>query len=297
MLKNVQIHFADRFPEPNLYQVIEKLALLKPHLLFVHDKDLLRYNKSSPMGSSHRESNDTEKSYACKFKVIDNGILAGSLFINSDYSRRSNSKGWRIGVTSHLVHNARGDRDTKYTSDVTKALSNAKKYLCAKSMSRIMYEAHLEAYSEARDVVSRLMAPVSRGHFLTGNADAQILLHAYLTDSVSTVADTDTAMRAKLLTPTFEKSLSEYYLASFFADLVSRNQTIFIHQVDGKYAFFTDGVPNNSDEAEKAAVTMMEFEQLPVATQEKLGVLQLMQNRELIKDMGMRTSDDSFIIM
>jgi hypothetical protein len=297
MLKNVQIHFADRVPEPSLYQVIEKLALLKPHLLFVHDKDLLRYNTNRPIGSSHRESGDAEKSYASKFKVIDNGVLAGSLFIISDYSRRLNSKGWRIGVTSHLVHNERGDRDTKYTSDVAKALSNAKKYLHAKSMGRIVYEAYHEAYSEARDVVSRLTAPLARGNFLTGNADAQILLHAYLTDSVSTVADTDTAMRAKLLTPTFEKSLSEYYLAIFFADLVASNQTIFIHQVDGRYAFFTDGVPNDSDEAEKAAVTMMEFEQLPVATQEKLGVLQLMQNRELIKDMGMRANDDSFILM
>ena len=296
MLKNVQIHFPDRVPDPTLYEVIEKLALLKPNLMFVHDKEQMHHNSNRPIHRAYNESLDAGKSYACKFKVVDNGIVAGYLYIQQNYARNS-GKNWRIGVTSHLIHTDRGPRNTRSSSDVAKALSNAKKYLCAKSMGRILYEARSDAYSEASDVISRLRSPIARGNFLTGLADAQILLLAYMTDNVATVADLDNAARAKMLTPTFEKSLSEYYLAKLFSDLEAQNKTVFIQQIDGMYVSFPGNAPDTLDQAEKAAVTIMEFEQLPMATQDKIGVLRLVQNRELVKDMGIRVNDDSFILM
>ena len=297
MLKNVQIHINDRVPEPTLYEVIEKLALLKPHLVFVHDKEMMHWTNTRPFQRPFAPNVDTSKAFACKFRVVDNGITAGYLNIGHHYSRRSGAKDWRIGVTSHLINNTKGTRNTAFTSDVNKALANAKKYLSAKSIGRILYEQYVEAQSVAGSVVSRLWAPVTRGHFLTSSADAQALLHAYMTGTVSHVANVDSAMRAKLLTPEFEKALSEYYLAKFFSDLVNNRSTVFIHKMDHSYVFFTDTIPNNEDEADKAAVTVMEFDQLPIATQEKLGVLQLMQDRELIKDVGLRVNEDSFILM
>lgn len=297
MLKNVQIHFADRVPDPTLYEVIEKLALLKPNLMFVHDKDAQHHNSSRPVHRRYDVAIDAGKSYACKFKVMDGDAIAGYVQIGSHYSRREGAKNWRIGVTSHLINNARGSRNTVYTSDVTKAVSNAKKYLSAKSIGRMLYEQYEEAYSVAGSVISRLRLPVARGNFLTSVADAQALLHAYMTNTVSHVADVDSAMRAKLLTPAFEKALGEYYLASFFNDMVANKQTIFMHRYGSGYAFYTDVIPGSLDEAEKASVTVMEFEQLAVVVQEKLGVLQLMQDSELIKDVGLRVSEDSFILM
>ena len=297
MLKNVEIHFADRVPEPTLYEVIEKLALAKPSLKFVHDKDLALHSTGRPMQQPRDYVHDDSKSYAVSFRVIDNGAIAGTINIGHHYSRRSGAPGWRIGVTSHLIRNSRGSRSTVYTSDVAKAVSNAKKYLEAKTMGRVLYEHYEEAYSIARDVVSRLSGPVARGHFLTSAADAQALLHAYMTDTVPHVAGVDTAVRAKLLTPAFEKALSEYYLAKFMGELIMRNQTVFIYRYGAGYAFYSDSIPHSQDEADRAAVTVMEFEQLPIATQEKLGVLQLMQDRELIKDVGLRVNEDTFILM
>jgi hypothetical protein len=49
MLANVKIAFPDRVPDPTLYEVIEKLALLKPNLEFIHDKDCSYYSNSYPM--------------------------------------------------------------------------------------------------------------------------------------------------------------------------------------------------------------------------------------------------------
>ena len=297
MLKNVQIYFADRVPEPTLYEVIEKLSLLKPKLRFVHDKGMVHNNSNRPIDKPYNESRDTGKSYATRFNVMDGDLHAGTIHIGSYYTRRSGAKNWRIGVTAHTISNGRGAGNTTYTSDVNKAVSNAKKFLAAKSIGRILYEAYEEAQSVARDVTNKLVSPVARGNFLTGVADAQALLHAYMTNTVSHVPDVDTAMRAKLLTPAFEKALSEFYLARFFAELVSQKQTIFIHRFGAGYAFFSDVIPNMTDESDKAAVTVMEFEQLPIVTQERLGVLQLMQDHELVKDVGLRVNEDSFILM
>jgi hypothetical protein len=296
MLKNVQIHFPDRVPDPTLYEVIEKLALLKPNLIFVHDKDHTHHNSNRPIHRAYNESLDAGKSYACKFKVMDNGVVAGYLYIQQNYARNA-GKNWRIGVTSHLIHTERGPRNTKSSSDVAKALSNAKKYLCAKSMGRILYEARSEAYSEANSAVNNLRHPVIRGNFLTSIADTQVLLHAYMTDNVASFADIDSAVRAKILTPTFDKAMSEYYLAKLFSDLEVKNKMTFIQQIDGMYVSFSGEPPDTIDAAETAAVTIMEFEQLPTATQDKIGVLRLVQNRELVKDMGIRVNDDSFILM
>ena len=297
MLKNVEIHFADRVPEPTLYEVIEKLALAKPNLKFVHDKDYMHHNVYKPMHKPNSYAPVEGKSFATKFRVLDKGVVAGAIYIGYHHSRRAGSPPWRIGVSSHLIHNSRGSTNTVYTSDVAKAVSNAKKYLEAKSLGRMLYEHYNEAHSIARDVLSRLMGPVARGHFLTSVADAQALLHAYMTDTVPQVVGVDIALRAKLLTPAFEKSLSEYYLAKFFNDILTRNQTVFIYRYGTGYAFYSDAIPHSQDEADRAAVTVMEFEQLPIATQEKLGVLQLMQDRELIKDVGLRVNEDTFILM
>lgn len=297
MLKNVEIHFAGREPEPTLYEVIEKLALAKPNLKFVHDKDYMHHNVYKPMHKPNSYAPVEGKSFATKFRVLDKGVVAGAIYIGYHHSRRAGSPGWRIGVSSHLIHNSRGSTNTVYTSDVAKAVSNAKKYLEAKTMGRVLYEHYEEAYSIARDVVSRLSGPVARGHFLTSAADAQALLHAYMTDTVPHVAGVDTAVRAKLLTPAFEKALSEYYLAKFMGELIMREQTVFIYRYGAGYAFYSDSIPHSQEESDRAAVTVMEFEQLPIVMQEKLGVLQLMQDRELIKDVGLRVDGDMFILM
>lgn len=297
MLKNVEIHFEDRVPDPTLYKVIEKLALAKPNLKFVHDKECIHYNTHRPI---HRPRDYVPKegtTFATGFRVIDNGAVAGLISIGHHYSRREGSPGWRIGVRSHLVNNSRGDRHTIFTSDVAKAVSNAKKYLSAKSIGHTLFEKYEEAGAVLNSVLASLRAPIARGSFLTNAGDAQILLHAYMTGRVESVTHIESAMRAKLNTAAFEDSLAEYYLSEYCVNLIARNQHIFVCQYGAAYAFFTDTVPNNVDEAERAAVTVMDFEQLPVHMQEKIGVLQLLQNREIVKDVGLRAGDDCFVLM
>lgn len=297
MLANVKIAFPGRVPDPILYEVIEKLALLKPNLEFIHDKNLEYYSNSYPMQRPPNYVQDEGKSFATKFRVVDNGVTAGELRIDSHYSRRSGSKGWRIGVSSHLISNSRGVRETKYTSDVAKAVSLAKKYMSAKSLGRILYETYSDAYSTVQDAMRKLVYPITRGNFLTSQADAAIVLHAFMTDQRTDVLHIEGPLRAKIETPEFEKALSEFYLAEQFRERFTRNQVRFIHRHDAGYAFFSDVVPDNQDAADKAAVKILEFEQLPVDVQEKVGVLQLLQDEELVRDVGFRVNEDTFFVM
>ena len=297
MLANVKIAFPDRVPDPTLYEVIEKLALLKPNLEFIHDKDCSYYSNSYPMQRPPNYVRDENKSFATKFLVVDNGVTAGILWIESHYSGRSGSKRWRFGVSSHLISNSRGSRSTKYTSDVTKAVALAKKYMSAKSLGRILYETYSEACSTAQDVMRSLVYPINRGNFLTSQSDAVILLHAFMTDQRANVSHIESALRAKIETPEFEKALSEFYLAEYFRACYTQNQVRFIHRHDAGYAFFSDVVPQDQEESDKAAVTVLEFEQLPVHIQEKIGVLQLLQDKELVKDVGLRVDESTFFVM
>ena len=297
MLANVKIAFPDRVPDPTLYEVIEKLALLKPHLEFIHDKDVSYYNNGHPIQRPSNYVRDENKSFAAKFRVVDNGVTAGHLWIDSHYSRRGDGKNWRISVQSHLISSLRGARSTKYTSDIAKAVSLAKKYISAKSLGRILYETYEDACSTAQDVMRSLMYPINRGNFLTSPSDAVIMLHAFMTDQRASVSHIESALRAKIETPEFEKALSEFYLAEHFRACYTNNQVRFIYKHDGGYAVFSDVVPQTVEESEKAAVKVLEFEQLPVDMQEKVGVLQLLQDKELVKDVGLRVDENTFFVM
>lgn len=296
MLKNVQIHVEGRVADPTLYEVISKLALLKPNLTFVHDAKVNHMYNARPFDKSAPHTDGV--TYATVFRVFDNNVLAGNVRIDSHYSRRSGARPWRIGVTSHLIQNSRGSRNTAYTSDVTKAVALCKKVLSAKTHGRILYEQYQHTVNAAQHVIRDLTSPIARGHFLTSSAAAQILLYNYMSGSVdATNRGLDTAMRAKIMTPEFAKSLSEYYLAEYFRELFVKNQTVFVHRFGDQYGFFTDAIPDNEEKADTTPITLMEFDALPIHTQEKIGVLQLMQTCELIKDVGIRTGEDSFLLM
>jgi hypothetical protein len=64
------------------------------------------------------------------------------------------------------------------------------------------------------------------------------------------------------------------------------------------YAFFTDNeLLESQSKAEKSEPQLVPFEALPLEWQNRLAVLQLMEDNEVVKDVGYRVDADKFLIV
>ena len=85
----------------------------------------------------------------------------------------------------------------------------------------------------------------------------------------------------------FEKAMGEYELATDFEMLRGDNKTTIIAEKDGQYIF----------RDEHDVIMALEYASLPQTWQERIAVLQLMEDNELVRDVGYRYNDKHFMIV
>jgi hypothetical protein len=295
MPANIKIAIPNRLVEPQLEAVINRLALAKPNLTFIHDAKVSGYTSKYSISTPRKDAPE-DYLWACRFRAEDNGAPAGFITIESNYNRAATAV-WSISIMSHLVPNdgRRGSRNVTKSSNEARAIFNAKKYLVGQTYGFVLYRKLKRAESVARDAISGFTAPLRHGQFLTSNVAAQVLLHSYMTNRPLD-PQLESEMRAKLDTPRFEQALAEFKLARWFEQQVQAAQCVFIHHHDDGYMRYTNGDPGCEDASHKAPVTVTQFEDLPPGVQEKLAVLQLMSDGEIVKDVGQRVDANSFWI-
>lgn len=294
MLSNIQILIPNRLIEPKLKEIVEKIALAKPNLTFIHDKQVEVFNSRRSFSQNSIAAPDGQQ-WLAKFRVLDNGSPAGEIQIEHNYSRAV-SDTWRIGVRSHLVTTTRGSRGMTYSSNEARIVANAKKYLVGQSHGYILYRKLQGAKRVADRSIHSLTSDLRHGQFLTNTFDAQVLLHSFLTNTAVNPS-IESAMRAKLVTPKFEHAMSEHKLGEWFSDKYCKNQLRFIHRQENEYMFYVGTAPDDEDRSHKAQVIATQFDDLPRPTQEKLAVLQLMSDSEIVMNVGQRVDEDTFWVV
>lgn len=294
MLSNIQILIPNRLIEPKLKEVVEKVALAKPNLTFIHDNTVNSFCSKRAVVDSSLIAPDVQQ-WLMKFRVLDNGTPAGEIQIEHSYSR-SVPETWRIGVRSHLVTTTRGSRGMTYSSNEARVVANAKKYLIGQSYGYILYSKLRAAHRAADRAIYSLTSDLRHGQFLTSSIDAQVLLHSFLTNTPAEPS-IESAMRAKLVTPKFEQALSEHKLGEWFADKYHKSKLRFMHRHELGYMAYVGGAPDDEEKSHKAQVVATQFDDLSQPTQEKLAVLQLMSDSEIVMNVGQRVDEDTFWIV
>ena len=293
-LSNVHILGVGIELEPTFKEFINKLALAKPEWTFIHDsvKDE-HYAVSKGMQSGSQPQ--TGYKFATRMRVEQNGRHLGYVRIERNVSR-DYSKKWCIGVSSDNIHNQRRrGQNLKITTNMVVALRNAKTYLVCPSLSKVVHEAVQETWNGYDSALSRLKNPIERGHYINDWGTTQVLLNAFVRGQQPDVKMLS-QMSAVMHTERYEETMSNYMLGIHMEKLPQG--VIPIHLLDGCYAFFLNGEWLRSlEEAEKVEPQLVPFEALPEDWQNKLAVLQLMNNGEVVKDVGYRRAAESFVIV
>lgn len=295
MLAN--IHLNDGITlDPDLAVVVEKLALKHPSWVFKNNA-VPEDNPSEYSSKAHSRwyqnpvagGEGTGKRYVRSITVLQDGLHAGQITVDRDYSRRS-SQGWKYDVRSPRIDNGRKGHVLS-TRDAGVATRAASRNFAAPSVVEMLVRATEGARMGLGSTLRDLERPIDRGQFCPNVEVMQIALYKLLKG----IPFDERGLRESLLSDKYEAALANYELAHAMRVHPMRGLIAF----RGQYVYLKDGDPNpwHEGDAVKMEATAATFEELPQSWQDKIAVLQLMKDSELVLDVGYRHNESTFLIV
>ena len=291
------IHLNDGIDlDPDLAVVVEKLALKHPSWIFrsgaVADVENGITTTSNNRWYDQRISDlsvSSDKKYVRCIIVLQDGLNAGRIVVDRDYSRRS-SQSWRYEIHSPRIDNGRRGNMLS-TRDAGVAVRTISKNFAAPSVVEMWAKATDNARMSLNSGLRDLERPIERGQFCPSLEVMQIALYKLL----KAVPFDERDLREKLLSDKYEVALADFELARHMRQLPVRGVIAF----RGQYVYMKDGDPDpwHRGEALKGVPCVAPFEELPQSWQDKIAVLQLMKNEELVLDVGYRYDESTFLIV
>lgn len=277
--------------DPELKILVDTLAVDHPKWVFeVRENDKpstyartvrFAYNTSEEVQKLNTAP-DNHK-FVRTIDVKHDGELLGRLLVDSTYSRK-HDKTWRYGIQSWRVENQRGARNTTYTIKLDMAVRHVKKNF--KPMDhREAYEKAGEAiFSGFHEATRNLVYPIQSMRLLKSSEGLQAYALAKALGEEITSPDLLDIER-QLKSDSYKQAMAEYFLAREMQLDHLKNLAIVV-ATGGNHFLFRD------DEQ----LLHLDFDQLPERMQNNISVLQLMQDNEMVRDVGYRHNSTHFYI-
>lgn len=292
-IANLQIPFDLRL-DPMLEEMLKQLSRDKPNWFFRPHKERAGMIQKSSRAVRDRGVTAPEGTYfISRVDVVQDGRVAGSIWVEEEYRYRSDNR-YNYVVHSGRIENGRRGNTMKSTKmDVS--IRNAKKHFEPLKTGEILYDMADDVQNSFGNTCSNLFG--SLRHHTMSNSTHAIRMQLFIRDVLSGNTprqDSEAFLREELFSAKYEESLSKYMLAA----RMEKRKYQLIGLIDGDYCTFAeDAKATCKEEAAKAPVWCGSFEQLPDDVQNKLAVLQLMENRELVLDVGYRHSEFAFLVV
>ena len=239
---------------------------------------------------------DDTKYYVRCVAVLQGGREAGRIWLEQQYRYRSDDRKNYVIKSLHINNGRKGNQSATTKIDV--AVRNAKKYFEAPKNGELLYDEMGNAIDMFQRCIQNLSYNIRRDVAFYGNRGtmAQMYLHSLFNGLPIDLAH-EAELRATFTGDKFKTDLEHHLLGESMA----KHKFKFIHVIDGDYCFFTgDDIDPSTVErgaAGKAEVTSCAFDELPETWQNRLGVLQLMKDCEIVLDTGYRHNQNTFIIV
>jgi hypothetical protein len=274
---------ADRLIDPFLKVLVDKLALSNPKWVFSTNKD----SQSRAIGSKYDDPAGKAPdgfSYTRTIIVREEGEMLGQISVDSGYRR--NSYALLYEIKSWRIETVRGGQNVTRTEKLDIAARKVKKSFIRMDHSEFLVKAIDTVDTHVRNCLRSLRHTVGSRTLIKDLVYLQ--KWAYCTVRGLPVPDAiDKQVRETFDSEQFEKAMGEYELAYEFEFLWNEKQTIVIAEKDGQYIF----------RDEHDVIMALEYASLPQTWQERIAVLVLMEDNELVRDVGYRYNDRNFMIL
>ena len=279
--------------DPKLRELVDKLALRNPTHTYSGkgmDEDKLRNNSGAhPRGTRGLALPREDKlRYLYRLNVHCGSELLGSINVEIRYGRHAGNE-LVYAISSWRIDNDRGTQNTSRTAKLDSALRLAKTALVPQNVNELMDKTDDATSAALMQALSDLKRPIAHSTLFRSN----ILLQQYVFYSLTgkeIPATIKEDVEKHLTSEKYADAMAEYELAQHMSHVVMR--TVRAH--NGGYLMRVDE-PINQHVFERS-VKYFTYDELPEKVQSNIAVLQLMQDGELVYDVGFRLNADCFAV-
>lgn len=276
--------------DPKLKELVDKLALRHSTFTFgtkgMTGEMCNNWASTVPRGlrGSHQPLADGTK-YLRKVNVHCGSELLGSISLDTRYNRNSGTEiVWMI--SSWRISNDRGNRGATRTAKLDVAVRTAKNVFIPQNTKELMAKTESVISSALSQSLADLRRPISHGTLVRSQLELQKYLFYHLKRG-EIPASVKQSVESAFTSVKYSTAMSEYELAEYMGNKPMR----FIHVRNGDYLMWQD-----TEGQEREAVSRT-LEELPEQIQSHISVLHLMQDNELVYDVGYRCDSENFAVL
>ena len=285
-LANIQIP-DKRMLDPFLETLVRKLALDRPQWIFSWKKPS---DSSSPwplITQKDAEGNVIKApdgfEYLRAINVTEQGERLGKIWVNLRYGRSTAAV---YSVESWRINSSRGNVRTTEKFDI--AVRRAKKNFVRMNHDETMGKAEDAIRNGIHGTLRELREPIYRTSLVKDTVGLQKYVFCMvrglpIPDEIRTTVETVFASEK------YEEHMSRYELGNEIEDHQQANNMVYVVNQGGLYLCKAQG--------DITDIMTLDFDLLPVAWQERIAVLQLMEDHEVVRDVGYRYNATHFFII
>ena len=284
-LANIQIP-DKRILDPFLEKLVRKLALDHPQWIFSWKKPS---DSSSPwplITQKDAEGNNIKAPDDCQYlrlvNVIEQGERLGRIWVNLRYGRSTTAV---YQIESWRIQSSRGDRNATTTEKFDIAVRKVKKNFVRMNHDELMNKAEDAIRNGMHGTLRELREPIYRTSLVKDTVGLQKYVFCKvrglpIPDDIRTTVETTFASEK------YEEHMSRYELGNEIEEHQRADNMVYVVSHGGLYLC----------KAQDDIMTL-DFDSLPVAWQERIAVLQLMEDHEVVRDVGYRYNATHFFII
>ena len=274
--------------DPHLKVLVDRLIMVNPKLVFSQPKAASEYEYDVSFNwSKIKEKHSAPEGF--KFIRFMNAYEDGEKIglVGVDQESKSDT-GFIYTVSNWRIDKSRGRRNTTTTKKIDVAVRECKKTFKKRNILELYEKGEEDAVSACNRAVRSLCDPISSSHLIRNGTGMQLVGYC-LANNIPFDNKELIAIHDKLKSQEYIEAVDKYFLAKDIHNTLNKMAVV---DVGGRFAYKTmvEGEPD-------VQLVTKEYEELSQSMQDKIAVLQLMQDNEMVKDVGFRAKAGVFLII
>jgi len=284
-LANIQIP-DKRMLDPFLEKLVRKLALDRPQWIFSWKKPNENSSRWPLVTQKDAEGNSIQApddyQYLRVVNVVEQGERIGRIWVNLRYGRSTTAV---YSVESWRIKSSRGAQNATTTEKLDIAVRKAKKNFVRMNHDETMNKAEDSIRSGIYGTLRDLRESIHRMSLVKDTVGLQKYVFC-MVRGLPIPDDIRTAVETVFASEKYEEQMARYELGNEMEVHQQANNMVYVVNHGGLYLC----------KAQEDIMTL-DFDSLPVAWQERIAVLQLMEDHEVVRDVGYRYNATHFFII
>lgn len=272
--------------DPHLKVLVDKLIMLNPKFVFAQPKESNEYEYDVTFSYGRLKEKHGAPD-GCKFirimRVYEDNEHVGNVGVDQE---GNSDTGFIFTISNWRIDKSRGRRNTTTTRKLDVAVRECKKTFKKRNLLELYEKGSEDAISAFNRASRDLQSPITGSKILHNETGVQLVAFCLANNQPFNNKELQD-IHNKLKSNEYAKAVDEYLLAVE----LTRADKMPVIDVGGRFSYkaMVEGEPD-------VQLVTKPYEELSQDMQDKIAVLQLMQDNEMVRNVGFRAKAGVFIL-